>query len=30
MYLIDPDGKVVFGTVMIDKLAKELASVAGK
>ena len=30
MYLIDPDGKVVFGTVMIDKLAKELASIAGK
>lgn len=30
MYLIDPDGKVVFGTVMINKLAKELASVAGK
>lgn len=30
MYLIDPDGNVVFGTVMIDKLAKELASIAGK
>ena len=30
MYLIDPEGKVVFGTVMIDKLAKELASIAGK
>ena len=30
MYLIDPEGKVVFGTVMIDKMAKELEIVAGK
>ena len=30
MYIIDPEGKVVLGTVMIDKLAKELETVAGK
>ena len=27
MYLIGPDGKVVFGTVVLDKLEKALASV---
>lgn len=28
MYLIDPEGKVVFGTVMIDKLGKALEEIA--
>lgn len=28
MYLIDPEGKVVFGTVMISKLATELEAIA--
>lgn len=27
MYLIDPEGKVVFGTVMIEKMAKALAGI---
>lgn len=27
MYLIDPEGKVVFGTVMIDKLGKALEEI---
>lgn len=27
MYLVGPDGKVALGTVMIDKLAKELATI---
>ena len=26
MYLVDPDGKVVFGTVVLDKLEKALES----
>ena len=30
MYLVDPEGKIVFGTVMLDKLANELEAVADK
>lgn len=30
MYLIDPEGKVVLGTVMIDKLATALENIAEK
>ena len=30
MYLIDPDGKVVFGTVVLDKIGKALEGIAGK
>lgn len=30
MYLIDPDGKVVFGTVMLEKIEKALEKVKGQ
>ena len=27
MYLIDPDGNIVFGTVMIEKMGKALSEI---
>ena len=28
MYMINPEGEVVFGTVMIDKISKELEAIS--